>query len=409
MAQRRPSADERQMTLVNNNPTISSGPVAPAAHGHRPMDRDNLSHRPRAAGGVKQSLKFALLRSVRALGGFALARRLTRRGFHITCWHAVSIDDEHERFPDLFLSPESLRRRIRFLKKHYRIVSLEEAMRQHAAGKIEPRQVVLTFDDGMYNFYRAALPILKEFNVPATVYAVSKNVREQIPAWTLLVRDLALSTPLSHLPANAIAEVAEALPLATFAQRKALAKRLVYVVEDTPADPEEFARRVAAALQVDVDDLLRRRIWGYMTPAEARELAEADVSVQLHTHTHPMFVGDVEAYAEEIRTCREVVEAATGRSAADFCYPYGYWTRGAWPALQQNGVRSAVTTHMGPNFVRTPAYALRRVTDGESVPEILFELHFSGLRWLVMALLNPRLWFAPSEKQRPFAETGVGF
>lgn len=385
------------------------GIADPQSNGHRPTDRGNLSHRPEGPAGVKQAIKFGLARLVRGLGGFALARWLTRRGFWMMCWHSVSMFDEHERFPDLFLSPESLRRRIRFLKQHYRIVSLDEAMRQHAAGRIEPNQVVLTFDDGLYNFYQAALPVLKEFNVPATVYVVSQPMQEDMPAWTLLLRDIALRTPLTRLPPGALTEVPEGMPLEKYSQRKSLGKQIVKALESKQAEPEDLVRRAAIALHVDYDDLIRRRLWNYITPAEARELAEAGMSVQLHTHTHPLFLGDVASYAVEIQICRDLVEKATGRPAADFCYPGGYWTPAAWSALEKNNIRSAVTTHMGPNFVRTPPYALRRVADGDSVPEILFQLHVSGLRWILMALLHPRLWFRPSKKQRTFAETGIGF
>lgn len=378
-------------------------------HGHRPTDLSNLSHRPTSDGSFSQKVKFGLARVVRGLGGFALARWLTRRGFFIMCWHSVSTEDEHERFPDLYLSQESLRRRIQHLKRHYQIVSLDEAMRQHAAGKIEPNRVVLTFDDGLYNFYHAAFPILKELDVPATVYVVSQPMDEGAPAWSLLLRDMILRSPLMRLPAGALTEVPEGAPLEKFSQRKSLSGRLLKRLENHPQGPEELCRRAALALEVDLDELLRRRLWSYVTPAEARELADAGISVQLHTHTHEMFEGNVKSYAEEIRTCRGLVEAATGHPAPDFCYPGGYWTEAAWPALQQNNIRSAVTTHMGPNFAGTPPYALRRVADGNSVPEILFELHVSGLRWIIMALLHPRLWFKPSEKQKPFAETGVGF
>lgn len=381
---------------------------AAASPAYRPGDAHSLSHRP-GANGIQQALKFGAARLVRALGGFAAARWLTRRGFKIMCWHSVSMADEHELFPDLFFSPDVLRERLRHLTSKYRVVSLDEALRQHASGRIEPNQVVLTFDDGLYNFYSAALPVLREFGVPATVYVVSEPMQDGSPAWTLLLRDMVLRTPLRELPSGALPEFPQGAPLAHFSQRKSLAKRLISLFEEHREPPLEFARRVARALHMDLDELLRSRRWGYVTPAEARELAEAGVSVQLHTHTHPLFLGDVEAYAEEVHRCRELVEAATGRPAADFCYPGGFWTRQAWPALERNGVRSAVTTHMGPNFARTPKWALRRVADGNSVPQILFELHVSGLRWLVAALLHPSLWFVPSEKQKLFAETGKGF
>ena len=46
-----------------------------------------------------------------------------------------ALEDEHERFPTLFISPESFERRLRFLVKHYEIVPLQAAIEQHRANR----------------------------------------------------------------------------------------------------------------------------------------------------------------------------------------------------------------------------------------------------------------------------------
>jgi len=51
---------------------------------------------------MKERFRFGLLWCVRALGGFALARLLTRRAVMIVGWHGVSLEREHERFSSLF-------------------------------------------------------------------------------------------------------------------------------------------------------------------------------------------------------------------------------------------------------------------------------------------------------------------
>ena len=77
---------------------------------------------------VSHIVKRAILHGARLSGAVALGRVLTRRGFNIIGFHGVSLEDEHERFPTLFISPESFERRVRFLVKHYRVVSLQEAL-----------------------------------------------------------------------------------------------------------------------------------------------------------------------------------------------------------------------------------------------------------------------------------------
>ena len=85
-------------------------------------------------------------------------------------------DDEHTRFPEYFISKATLARRLRFLQKHFEIISLQDAIQQHASGTIKPRQVVLTFDDGLYDYTAAAVPVLNQFDARGTLYAVSSKI-----------------------------------------------------------------------------------------------------------------------------------------------------------------------------------------------------------------------------------------
>ena len=96
-----------------------------------------------------QRLKIVLLWAFKCLGLFAISRLLTRRCFTIVGWHGVSFSNEHERLPAYFVSAETLRKRLAFLKKHFHVISLDDLIRQRTEGRIERRQVALTFDDGL--------------------------------------------------------------------------------------------------------------------------------------------------------------------------------------------------------------------------------------------------------------------
>lgn len=60
---------------------------------------------------------------------------------------------------------------IKFLFTNYEIISLSKAINK--TDKKNNKQVVLTFDDGCKGFLLHALPILKEFNIPATIFIVT--------------------------------------------------------------------------------------------------------------------------------------------------------------------------------------------------------------------------------------------
>src|SRR3970040_1656437 len=95
------------------------------------------------------------LSGLRAIGGFdRIADSSWRRNrLLVLCYHGVSLQDEHEWNPELFVTPAFLRRRFEILReKGYSVLPLDEALAHCASGTLPPRSVVITFDDGLSDF-----------------------------------------------------------------------------------------------------------------------------------------------------------------------------------------------------------------------------------------------------------------
>jgi peptidoglycan/xylan/chitin deacetylase (PgdA/CDA1 family) len=353
---------------------------------------------------AKKLVKLAILKASRVSGAMALGRALTRSGFNVIGFHGVSLEDEHERFPTLFISEEAFERRIRFLVRHYTVIGLAEAIEQHRRGRIRPNQVVLTFDDGFYNFLGKAIPILSRFDVPATVYVVTSDVESRQPAYNLLARDIILSTKQTagRLP-HAAGELSDLSTLARRNQVVTAAQATLKSQCHTPDDSLRFCRELGEALNVDVEAKLRARLWDRLSPDEVREVVDRGFDVQLHTHTHRNVIENRSSVRTELRANRESLERLAGRPAVHFCYPLGLWDQAVWPDLVAEGVQSAVTTRNGPNFPETPVLSLRRYLTGEAMTDLEFEFGLSGLRWLARAPFDAAR-YAPSEKRVRYQE-----
>ena len=349
-------------------------------------------------------LRVAMLWCLRAVGGFAIARALTRDSVMIVGWHGVSLEREHERFPSLYISPESMRRRLEFLARNYSVIGLDEMARQHAAGTFKPRQVVLTFDDGFENF-RVAAALLRERGMTATNYLVSEYLENERPNYRMLIRDmLRLAPPRSAAVTLPRGGVVPASASVLDIERTALAE--YDALEGSDAAREPYVTALAAVIGVDVTPLIRERIWHCMTPETVRTLAREGFGMQLHTHSHLNVVDYPDETAQQVRTCRTIVERTTGQPARHFCYPSGRWSKSSWPALEAEGVLTATTTRSGPNLPSTPLLALRRLMNGEDRSQLEFEFELSNLRWLLARLLGKADTAVPSEKLRAYRETG---
>lgn len=67
------------------------------------------------------------------------------------------------------VSTDRFRRDIAYLDDRYEIVDLPEVLERPATGR---KRVAITFDDAFENVYHNAVPVLREHDAPATVFAV---------------------------------------------------------------------------------------------------------------------------------------------------------------------------------------------------------------------------------------------
>jgi len=78
----------------------------------------------------------------------------------------------------LIISPETFERQMRFLKSHhYNVLPLNSvATLIKEKKKIPSKTIAITFDDGYKDNYIYAFPILKKYNLPATIFIITDEV-----------------------------------------------------------------------------------------------------------------------------------------------------------------------------------------------------------------------------------------
>lgn len=98
----------------------------------------------------------------------------------VLMYHSI---DYNSKATKLSVSPESFARQMEFLhKNHYNVVSLGKVAAGIRRGeKMPPKAVVITFDDGFYNNYLYAYPVLKKYKFPATIFVITDKIGE--PGW----------------------------------------------------------------------------------------------------------------------------------------------------------------------------------------------------------------------------------
>src|SRR6476661_658915 len=109
-------------------------------------------------------LRTGVLRACRAAGVLSIVRDSGWRQHRVLIigYHGVALEDEHEWQPHLYMSAASFEARLEMIRRGgYAVLPLDEALTRLQRGSLPKRSVVLTFDDGYYNFYRQVYPALR--------------------------------------------------------------------------------------------------------------------------------------------------------------------------------------------------------------------------------------------------------
>lgn len=320
------------------------------------------------------------LRIARGLGAFALARRITRRDLRILCYHGLSLDDEEQFQPKLFMRIDTFRRRMRYLSDHgYSVLPLGNALDRLGTGTLPDHPVVITFDDGWLGIGTLAVPVLEQHRFPATIYVTTRDVVDEAPVFNVAIRYLLWKTRARSIDLGASGLGTERYDLSSPEGRNRALERLGELADATDGDGRtRILKTVADQLGLDWNHLERLGMFRLMTTKELTGIASRGVDLQLHTHDHLFGSMDHEFVERTVLRNREVLEPVTGLAVDHFCFPSGEYSAGQLPWLASLGVVSATTCAAGFVTATTPRLELGRFLDGENIDDLDFEAELSG-------------------------------
>ena len=331
-----------------------------------------------------RNAKLAALRALKSVGAFdAVANSNWRRNrLLILCYHGTSLEDEHQWRPALYISPRILEQRLQSLRAmSCSVLPLTEALQRLKARDLPPRSVAVTYDDGTYDFYRQAYPLLKKYDIPVTVYQTTYYSDNPIPVFNLICSYMLWKRRAEKL--NPVAELGLTQPmdLSRLGGRERIVRCLVTRAEQdrlTGRDKNEIASRLARALGIDYAALTAKRILQLMNAREIAELAKAGVDVQLHTHRHRT-PDDEALFRREIDDNRRRIQCITNKSPQHFCYPSGVYRQAFVSWLEKDGVLSATTCDAGLVSSGDNPFLLARFVDTTGRTQLEFESWLSGV------------------------------
>jgi peptidoglycan/xylan/chitin deacetylase (PgdA/CDA1 family) len=265
------------------------------------------------------------------------------RGALILVYHRIS---ESALDPwSLSVTPDHFAEHLAILRRSFHPRSLQEvAQSLHSRGKLTPRSIVITFDDGYADNLYVALPLLERFDVSATVFLVTGTIGCPQEFWwdeltSLLLTahplpdqlDLAVDGKVYSWQLDQVAEYGEvdyhqyagwraAQPPPTF--RHALYMQLWQLIHPLSSEDQNKVMNALRAWAGISSSPGPHRI---LDQNESIELAQGvGIEIGAHTVNHPSLASlSIDSQRKEILGSKVRLEEILGGSVKSFSYPFG--------------------------------------------------------------------------------------
>lgn len=266
----------------------------------------------------------------------------------------------------LEIEPEFLRATLQHLRAlDIDIVTIDEVHRRLSQREFERRFACFTADDGYRDNRDFALPVMREFDAPLTVYVASDFAEGTGRLWWVaLERVIAAASSVEVPTGGGVTRIDTSTPTA----KQAAFERLHDWLHALPGEHDQRREVSALCVRHDVDEAAIARelclSWDELKTFANDPL----VTIGAHTVTHCNLARQrEETAASEMADSRARIEAALQRPVLHLAYPYGNRVAAGpreFALAKSEGFKTAVTTRPGMIYPESAGHltALQRVS-----------------------------------------------
>jgi peptidoglycan/xylan/chitin deacetylase (PgdA/CDA1 family) len=263
-------------------------------------------------------------------------------------------------------STRDFEKQIAHLARNYKVISLDEIVERVKKRNSLRSCVAITFDDGFRDNYENAYPILKKYNVPATIFLTTGYIEDGTAPWFIKLRYIFMKTEKNRFQFS-LNDKTISLPMRTREEKFAASDRAMACLKACP-DEERLALLDRLCEELEINDF--RELNNLMlTWDQVKEMSENGISFGAHTVSHPVLSRiPMEKAEKEIRESKKTIEEKVGKSVASFAYPFGkkaQYSPAMFDMLSELGFKCAVTCENGVNDLDTNLFELRRSSPWE--------------------------------------------
>ncbi len=324
----------------------------------------------------------------------ALAKKVVRAGLYhgrvldaIRYWNreGLRILMYHD-FPAVEGLAESLDEQCRHMRRHYSVISLDEAAHGLMKKQALPKNALaVTADDGNRDFFVKAYPIFRAHGIPVTVFLVSAFLDRQLWFWWDKLGFLVDAAQQASLTIPLIpGQSPSTFDISTPARRERVLTTIAYSIKRLPVATQEtmlseLSQTLGVTLPVNPPEHL-----GPITWSEARDMAAHGITIGAHTVTHAR-MADLhrpKTLYQEVHLSKKRIEQELGAKVNHFCYPYGReedFNQASVDMVKALEFKTSVTAIHGLNHASSDPFRLKRLSVDAMLPPFYFQERLAGL------------------------------
>ncbi|HEU0295006.1 MAG TPA: polysaccharide deacetylase family protein [Anaerolineales bacterium] len=281
-------------------------------------------------------------------------------------------------------SPKDFDEQIAYLATYYQIVTISDvltAIKTRTKKDLPPRAVLVTFDDGYYDFEEQAWPILRRYRIPATLFVPTAypDHPERTFWWDDLYQALQNTNRKDKLNT----------PTGTFSLSNAVSRNHAYQRLKNYMKTLKHTEAILTVRELCSELAVPPATNSIMSWDSLRKLSQDGLTLGAHTRTHPLLnrISLDEARDEAIGSFKDL-KREIGFALPIFAYPGGEVSNDVASMLEREGFCLAFTTKRGVNNINhMKPFRIQRINVGgrTSLPVLRAQLlswaaHFNRLQ-----------------------------
>ena len=317
-------------------------------------------------------------------GLFRVVQILNGNQFRILVYHDVGAENDRViRGLNVSVQPRYFEKQMRFLKKYYRVISTEEFLHCIENGKSLARAVVITFDDGFRTNYLNAYPVLKKYNITATIFIATDFIDNTKLMWNHKLAYIFSREPMklyealkAHVSDETLRHTVSRQDVETWFFSNYSKKLVAEIIDKALNELKVDEKSVAAQAKL------------YLTWEEVRTMGKDGIIFGNHSQSHPVLSKlSEDEQEEEIVGAKTCLEKELRQKTVPFSYPFGEEMHSSELTVKliKKSVHSGIFKVGGETdaygFARIPIFASREYAFFANIE--LYPMLKSGIKKLV--------------------------